>query len=175
LRLAEHAALRNWGSCVAPSSSLGLREHGEVPRPLSAGETQQIRRPGYIRTPVTFSCSAKRKVTKEKAAPVSRALRVPCAACLTSAAVELVPLKRKRFSRTQTVLADIPEVKRAARRDTGAPTAYRCTSCCARPLSGQKPELLPDRQSSHSTLRSTDWRYHSRIPARIPTVLRTRS
>ena len=70
---------------------------------------------------MTFSCSAKRKVTKEKAAPVSRALRVPCAACLTSAAVELVLPKRKRFGRTQTVLADIPEVKRAARRDTGAP------------------------------------------------------
>ena len=122
LRLAEHAALRNWGSCVAPSSSLGLREHGEVPRPLSAGETQQIRRPGYIRTPVTFSCSAKRKVTKEKAAPVSRALRVPCAACLTSAAVELARSAQGR-PRAQTVLADIPEAKRAARRDTGAPTA----------------------------------------------------
>ena len=38
---------------------------------------------------MTFSCLAKRKVTKEKAAPVSRAVRVPCAACLTSAAVEL--------------------------------------------------------------------------------------
>ena len=48
-----------------------------------------VRRLGYVRTPVTFSCSAKRKVTKEKAAPVSRAMRVPCAACLTSAAVEL--------------------------------------------------------------------------------------
>jgi hypothetical protein len=30
---------------------------------------------------------------------------------------------KKRLGRTQTVLADIPEVKRAARRDTGAPTA----------------------------------------------------
>ena len=107
LRLAEHAALRNWGSCVAPSSSLGLREHGEVPRPLSAGETQQIRRPGYIRTPVTFSCSAKRKVTKEKAAPVSRAERVPCAACLTSAAVELARCAKGR-PRAQTVLAETP-------------------------------------------------------------------
>jgi hypothetical protein len=53
---------------------------------------------------------------------VSRALRVPCAACLTSAAVELVLPKRKRYDKTQTVLADFPEAKRAARRDTGAPT-----------------------------------------------------
>ena len=71
---------------------------------------------------MTFSCSAKRKVTKEKAAPVSRAVRVPCAACLTSAAVELARCAQGR-PRAQTVLADIPEVKRAARRDTGAPTA----------------------------------------------------
>ena len=78
------------------------------------------------RPPVTFSCSAKRKVTKEKAAPVSRAVRVPCAACLTSAAVELGLPSRKRLGRPQTVLADTPEVKRAARRDTGAPTAQDC-------------------------------------------------
>ena len=42
-----------------------------------------------LRRNCVVSCSAKRKVTKEKAAPVSRALRVPCAACLTSVAVEL--------------------------------------------------------------------------------------
>ena len=83
---------------------------------------KQIRRPGYVRTPVTFSCSAKRKVTKEKAAPVPRAMRIPCAACLASAAVELGLLRRVRLGRPQTVLADTSEVKRAARRDTGAPT-----------------------------------------------------
>jgi hypothetical protein len=83
---------------------------------------KQIRRPGYVRTPVTFSCLAKRIVTKEKATPVSRALRVPCAACLISAAVELARCAQGR-PRAQTVLADIPEVKRAARRDTGAPTS----------------------------------------------------
>ena len=88
----------------------------------SSNTRKQIRRPGYVRTPVTFSCSAKRKVTKEKAAPVSRALRVPCAACLTSAAVELARCAQGR-PRAQTVLADTPEVKRAARRDTGAPPA----------------------------------------------------
>jgi len=33
------------------------------------------------------------KVTKEKATPVSRAWRVPCAACLTSAAVELAQFR----------------------------------------------------------------------------------
>jgi hypothetical protein len=36
-----------------------------------------------------FLLFGQEKVTKEKAAPVSRAVRVPCAACLTSAAVEL--------------------------------------------------------------------------------------
>ena len=61
------------------------------------------------------------KVTKEKAAPVSRAVRVPCAACLTSAAVELGVPRRKRLGTPQTVLAEIPEVNRAARRDIGAP------------------------------------------------------
>jgi len=81
------------------------------------------------RPPVTFSCSAKRKVTKEKAALVSRAVRVPCAACSTSAAVELVLPKRKRFDRTQTILADIPEVKRAARPDTGAPNSLPLHIC----------------------------------------------
>ena len=37
----------------------------------------------------TFLLFGQEKGTKEKAAPVSRAVRVPCAACLTSAAVEL--------------------------------------------------------------------------------------
>ena len=36
-----------------------------------------------------FLLFGQEKDTKEKAAPVSRATRVPCAACLTSAAVEL--------------------------------------------------------------------------------------
>jgi hypothetical protein len=56
---------------------------------------------------VTFSCSAKRKVTKEKAAPVSRAMCVPCAACSTSAAVELARCAQGR-PRAQTVLAETP-------------------------------------------------------------------
>jgi hypothetical protein len=73
-----------------------------------------------------FLLFGQEKVTKEKAAPVSRALRVPCAACLTSAAVELVLPNRKRYDKTQTVLADFPEAKRAARRDTGAPK--RCSA-----------------------------------------------
>jgi hypothetical protein len=75
----------------------------------------------------TFLLFGQEKGTKEKAAPVSRAVRVPCAACLTSAAVELARCAQGR-PRAQTVLADIPEVKRAARRDTGAPNTY-----CAKP------------------------------------------
>ena len=69
----------------------------------------------------TFRLFDQEKGTKEKAAPVSRAERVPCAACLTSAAVELARCAQGR-PRAQTVLADFPEAKRAARRDTGAPT-----------------------------------------------------
>ena len=42
-----------------------------------------------------FLLFGQEKVTKEKAAPVSRAERVPCAACLTSAAVELVRPRQK--------------------------------------------------------------------------------
>ena len=84
-----------------------------------------------LRRNCVVSCPAERKVTKEKAAPVSRAVRVPCAACFASAAVELGLPKRKRFARTQTVLADFPEAKRAARRDTGAPTARGSSSCGA--------------------------------------------
>ena len=69
----------------------------------------------------TFLLFGQEKGTKEKAAPVSRAhSRIPCAACLTSAAVELARCAQGR-PRAQTVLADFPEVKRAARRDTGAP------------------------------------------------------
>ena len=37
----------------------------------------------------TFLLFGQEKGTKEKAAPVSHAMRVPCAACSTSAAVEL--------------------------------------------------------------------------------------
>ena len=40
-----------------------------------------------------FLLFGQEKVTKEKATPVSRAWRVPCAACLTSAAVELAQFR----------------------------------------------------------------------------------
>jgi len=48
-----------------------------------------------LRRNCVVSCSTRRKVTKEKAAPVSRAVRFPCAARLTSAAVELVRPRQK--------------------------------------------------------------------------------
>jgi len=45
-----------------------------------------------------FLLFGQEKVTKEKAAPVSRArCAYPCAACLTSAAVELAYPRRKRL------------------------------------------------------------------------------
>ena len=60
-----------------------------------------------LRRNCVVSCSTRRKVTKEKAAPVSRAVRFPCAARLTSAAVELARCARGR-PRAQTVLAETP-------------------------------------------------------------------
>jgi hypothetical protein len=71
-----------------------------------------------------FLLFGQEKVTKEKATPVPRAERVTlcCLLDLGGCGTRLAETK-KRLDQTQTVLADIPEVKRAARRDTGAPTA----------------------------------------------------
>ena len=55
-----------------------------------------------------FLLLGQEKVTKENATPVSRThSRVPCAACLTSAAVELARSAQGR-PRAQTVLAETP-------------------------------------------------------------------
>jgi hypothetical protein len=59
---------------------------------------------------VTFSCAAKRRVTKEKAAPVSRHFVVALCYSTSRAAVELalVMSEHAQRARVQTVLAEFP-------------------------------------------------------------------
>jgi len=67
--------------------------------------------------------------TKEKAAPVSRAKTRALCCLLDLGGCGTRSVRAASASDwAQTVLADFPEVKRAARRDTGAPTA-QCRRC----------------------------------------------
>ena len=102
---------------------------------------KQIRRPGYVRTPVTFSCSAKRKVTKEKAAPVSRASHSLC--CLLDLGGCGTRTMRPRAPTCSNSPRRNPEAKRAARRDTGAPTT-RCFDALAQCAALIAPYANPD-------------------------------
>ena len=93
-----------FGAVTVNNTSSGLRpDAGDFASDITCAWAQIS-----LRRNCVVSCSAKRKVTKEKAAPVSRAhSRIPCAACLTSAAVELARCAQGR-PRAQTVLAETP-------------------------------------------------------------------
>ena len=106
--------------------------------------------PGVARRLVTFFCFAKRKVTKEKATQVRRPFGLPCAArrrrrLRNSRLVDGLAQKAQFVLAAQTVLADYPFVRSAARRlSWGPPSAHY------RRRSGEQEKPVPKEKVTQS-------------------------